>query len=151
MKAVPMTRDAVNTYLRQHHRHHGAVSGYRFAVGAECNGRLVGVAVVGRPKARMIDQYRVVEVTRLCTDGTKNVCSFLYSRCSRLCREMGFDRVFTCILESESGKSLRAAGWEYEYTTDGGSWDRPSRRRTDKAPTEPKQVWAPPWCRKAAA
>lgn len=115
------------------------------AVIRELDGRLVGVAVIARPRARLVDQYRMVEVSRLATDGTKNICSFLYSRCARMCREWGFDAVFTCILESESGVSLRAAGWEFVYPTRGGTQDRPSRRRVDKSPIVPKQVWAPPW------
>jgi hypothetical protein len=146
MRAVPMTRDSTNAYLVEHHRHHGRVSGYRFAVGAEVGGRLVGVAVIGRPRARMIDQYRVAEVNRVCTDGTRNACSFLYGISSRVCRDLGFDRVFTCILETESGASLKAAGWVYEYTTAGGAWDRPSRHRGKVAPEGRKQVWAPAWC-----
>lgn len=146
LTARPMTRAEANAYIVEHHRHHGRVTGHRYAVGAELRGELVGVAIMGRPKARMIGQYRHVEVTRLCTAGDRNVCSFLYSRCSRVARELGFDSVFTAILETESGASLKAAGWAYAYTTRGGSWDRPGRRRADKAPTDPKQIWAPDWC-----
>lgn len=144
--AIPMTRDQANAFIVAHHRHHKRVSGHRFIVGAELGGELVGVAIGGRPKARNIGQYRHVEVTRLCTTGERNVCSFLYGRCARIAREMGFDSVFTAILETESGASLKAAGWHYAYTTKGGSWDRPGRRRVDKAPTDPKKIWAPEWC-----
>jgi hypothetical protein len=146
VRAVPLTRDQANAFVCQHHRHHGRVQGHRYAVGAEKGGLLVGAAVMGRPRARRVEQYRVLEVSRMCADGTKNVCSFLYSRCSRLARELGFDRVFTEILDSESGASLKAAGWVLEYTHKGESQDRPSRRRLDKSPTCPKQVWAPEWC-----
>ena len=141
-----MTRDQANAYIVEHHRHHGRVTGHRFIIGAEKAGELVGVAIGGRPRARMVEQYRHVEVSRLCSAGARNVCSFLYSRCSRVAREMGFRSVFTAILESESGTSLKAAGWAYAYTTRGGSQDRPSRRRVDRSPTEPKQIWAPEWC-----
>ena len=146
LEAMPLTRDQANAHIRAHHRHHGPVSGHRFIVGATRKGELVGVAVAGRPRARLIDQYRHVEVNRLCSDGAPNVCSFLYSRCARIAREQGFASIFTAILESESGTSLKAAGWYYAYTTRGGSQDRPSRRRVDKSPTEPKQIWAPAWC-----
>jgi hypothetical protein len=146
LAARPMTRDEANAYIVEHHRHHGRVTGHRFIVGAEFDGKLVGVAVGGRPRARMIGQYRHVEVSRLCSAGERNVCSFLYSRCSRIAREMGFASIFTAILESESGASLKAAGWAYAYTTRGGSQDRPSRRRVDLSPIEPKQIWAPDWC-----
>lgn len=146
LTAAPVTRDECNAFIATHHRHHGRVAGYRYAIGARRGVTLVGVAVIGRPTARLVDQLTTAEVTRLCTTGEKNVCSFLYSRASRMCREHGFRYVFTCILESESGASLKAAGWVYERTTRGGSWDRPSRPRKDKAPTCPKQIWAPSWC-----
>lgn len=146
MTARPMTRDQANAYIVEHHRHHGRVTGHRFIVGAELSGELVGVAVGGRPRARMVEQYRHVEVSRLCSAGARNVCSFLYSRCARIAREMGFASIFTAILTSETGGSLKAAGWFYAYTTRGGSQDRPSRRRVDKSPIEPKDIWAPAWC-----
>lgn len=141
-----MTRDQANAYIEAHHRHHGRVSGHRFIVAAVDSDRVVGVVVAGRPRARLIEQYQHVEVSRLCTDGTSNACSFLYARASRIARDMGFSSVFTAILKSETGASLKAAGWAYAYTTRGGSQDRPSRRRVDRSPTDPKQVWAPSWC-----
>lgn len=144
--AIPLTRDQANAFIVEHHRHHPRVTGHRFIVGASLSGILVGVAVAGRPRARLLPQYSEVEVSRLCSSGERNVCSFLYSRCSRVARELGFLTVFTAILDSESGASLRAAGWEYVYSTRGGTQDRPSRRRVDKAPICPKQVWAPNWC-----
>lgn len=83
------------------------------------------------------------EVTRLAADeGSRNVGSFLYRRARRVAQAMGFDeRVLTYTLLSESGASLRAAGFEEVAITDGGSWDRPSRPRTDKHPTERKRRW----------
>lgn len=146
LAAIPMTRDQANAWIMEHHRHHGRVYGHRYIVGAQRAGRLVGVMVAGRPRARLIEQYGNVEVTRLCTDGSKNVCSFLYSRAARIALEMGFATCFTAILSSEAGTSLRAAGWVYAYTTRGGSQDRPSRRRAKVAPEEPKQIWSPVWC-----
>lgn len=144
--ASPMTRDQANAYIVAHHRHHGRVSGHRFIIAATRAGELVGVMVAGRPRARRIDQYRHAEVSRLCSAGARNVCSFLYSRASRIAREWGFESIFTAILEGETGTSLKAAGWDYAYTTRGGSQDRKSRRRVDRSPTGPKQIWAPTWC-----
>lgn len=71
-----------------------------------------GVAIVGRPKAgHALDQKRIVEVVRCCTDGTTNACSWLYSAAARTARELGFYAVITYTLASESGASLRACGW----------------------------------------
>jgi hypothetical protein len=96
---------------------------------------------VGRPRARRIDQINTVEVLRLCTDGTHNACSFLYAACRRAAKELGYERIITYILDSESGTSLKASGWNYCYTNSGGSWNVPSRPREDKAPICPKKLY----------
>ncbi len=146
LATLPLTRDDCNAFVDEHHRHHEGVTGYRYGIGARLGTKLVGCAVLGRPRAHRIEQFFTLEVTRCCTDGTPHVCSFLYGASDRLARLLGFDAIFTCILSSEKGVSLKAAGWRYVYTTRGGSQNRPSRPRVDKAPTEPKQVWAPRWC-----
>ena len=139
MRVVPLTLKQANDLVAQLHRHHKPVQGHRFSIGAEVNGVLCGAAVVGRPQARMTDQYRTVEVLRLVTDGTKNACSFLYGASARVAREMGFDTIQTFILESEPGTSLRATGWKFDGYSAGGTWNRPSRgNRRDDQPQEPK-------------
>lgn len=142
MKAQPISLREACAWIAEHHRHHKPPQGMKFAVAAEKEGRRVGVVVVGRPVAKGWDRYKVAEVTRLCTDGTKNACSFLYAVARRAALAMGYEQVITYILESEPGTSLRAAGWHFVRLTKGGSWSRPSRSRTDKAPLEPKQLWA---------
>ena len=139
IKAVPLELRQANEFVDDLHRHHSPVHRDKFRVGAEVDGRLVGVAQVGRPVARLLDDGYTVEVVRLCTDGTKDVCSFLYSRCARVAKELGYRKIVTYILDSENGTSLIAAGWEETAVTGGGSWDRPSRRRETKAPTCPKR------------
>jgi hypothetical protein len=115
-------RDA-NAFIAEHHRHHKPVQGHRFSLAAWDEDKLVGVAVVGRPVARMGgDPLEVLEVTRLCTDGKDNVCSFLYSACARAGKALGYWRIQTYILETEDGASLRAAGWRDEGQAGGGQW-----------------------------
>ena len=99
----------------------------------------MGVVQVGRPVSRNLDDGKTVEVVRLCTDGTKDVCSFLYAKAARIAKEMGYERIITYILESENGISLKAAGWEQETVTKGGEWNRKSRPRNTTAPTVPKK------------
>lgn len=130
-----------NDFVSQYHRHNKAVRGHRFSIGCYIEDKLIGVAIVGRPVARNIDQYNTVEILRLCTDGTYNACSKLYSACRRSAKELGYDRIITYILESESGTSLKASGFTYRYTNSGGSWDRPSRNRKDSAPIIPKKLY----------
>lgn len=136
MRVVPLTLAQANAYIDEHHRHHKPVQGHRFSIGAEIEGRLVGVCVIGRPVARKTDQYRVVEVTRLCTDGTPNACSFLYSAAARVAGAMGFDRIQTFILDTEPGTSLRASGWEREGESRGrDGWHSRDGRREDQPET----------------
>ena len=141
LRAVPLTREQAAVFIKAHHRHHKPSVGDKFRVGAELDGRLVGVAVVGRPVARLLDNGTTVEVTRLCTDGTPNVCSFLYSRCARIAREFGYARIVTYILGNEPGTSLTASGWVKDKDVSGREWSCPSRPRQTSAPTCDKQRW----------
>jgi hypothetical protein len=119
----PVELSTANAYVAAYHRHHQPVQGHRFSLGAYDDGRLCGVVVVGRPVARLAgDPLSVLEVTRLCTDGTKNACSILYAAAARVGHEMGYERIQTYILDTESGVSLRAAGWQYEGEAGGGQW-----------------------------
>lgn len=143
MKIIPLTLKQANIFILDNHRHHKPVVGCRFCIAAVSKNRaLIGVAIVGRPTARMTDQNFVAEVTRLCTDGSMNGCSFLYAACSRIAREMGFEKIQTFILESETGVSLKASGWVFDGWSAGGDWNRLSRggRRTDQ-PQVRKQRW----------
>lgn len=133
-------RDA-NAFIAEHHRHHKPVQGHRFSLAAWDGDKLVGVATVGRPVARLGgDPGKVLEVTRLATDGTFNACSFLYSAAARAGRALGYERIQTYILESEPGTSLQAAGWKDEGAAGGGQWRHTDGkpRRTDQ-PTVPKR------------
>jgi hypothetical protein len=85
---------------------------------------LCGVAICGRPVSRHLDNGLILEVNRLCTDGTYNACSKLYSACKRIAKEMGYDKIITYILESENGASLKASGFICEGSAGGGSMDR---------------------------
>ena len=114
MKTRPTTLKEANAFVGELHRHHGEVVGCRFSFGAEVEGKLVGAVIVGRPVAPKTEQYKVAEVTRLCTDGTMNACSFLYGAAARICKIMGFKRIQTFILPTETGVSLKAAGWRFD-------------------------------------
>ena len=77
----------------------------------QADGLLVGAAIAGRPVSRMLDNGQTIEVTRLVSDGTPNACSCLLGAMRRVARAMGYARIITYTLASESGTSLRAAGW----------------------------------------
>src|SRR5918911_4759116 len=108
MEAVPLHLREANQFVARHHRHNLPCVGCKFAVGAAVDGKVVGVAICGRPVCRRLDDGRTLEVLRVATDGTANACSFLYSRCAKIARLLGYAKVITYTLSSEGGASLRA-------------------------------------------
>lgn len=141
LRCIPLNLDEANTFVSRHHRHHGPVVGHKFSIGAVAGETVVGVAIVGRPVSRHRDDGMTLEVTRLCTDGTRNACSFLYGAAARAAFALGYRRLGTYILAAESGTSLAAAGWRLIGETPGKSWSVPSRPRVDTHPLGQRQLW----------
>jgi hypothetical protein len=141
LELLPISLAEANNFVELHHRHHQAVVGHKFSLAAVRDGELVGVAIVGRPVSRLRDDGLTLEVTRLCTDGSRNACSFLYGAAARAAFALGYRRIGTYTLPDEGGASLRAAGWQLVGPRGGGSWSRGSRPRTDRHPTQPKLLW----------
>jgi hypothetical protein len=138
---IPLTLTEANAFIAQHHRHHRPVVGHKFSLGAVKDDQVVGVVIVGRPVSRVRQDGLTLEVTRLCTDGTRNACSFLYGAAARAAFALGYRRIGTYTLPDEGGASLRGAGWKLIGERGGGSWSCPSRPRVDRHPTEPKLLW----------
>ena len=137
----PVELKAANAYIEAYHRHHKKVQGHRFSIAAMDAYHILGVCVVGRPVARKTCQRSILEVTRLCTEGGKNVCSFLYSAAARVGKELGYKKIQTFILDSESGISLKASGWKRGHQSSGkDGWQSRAGRRTDQ-PTCVKTLW----------
>ncbi|WMT90133.1 XF1762 family protein [Pelagibacterium sp. H642] len=132
---------SANAFVDRLHRHHGRVVGHKFSLAALRDGEVVGIAIVGRPVARMRDDGLTLEVTRLCTDGSRNVCSFLYGATARAAFALGYKRIGTYILASEGGVSLSAAGWRQIGEVKGRSWSCKSRPRIDKHPVSDKLLF----------
>lgn len=90
---LPISLRDANAFVLAHHRHSGQVRGCKFCVAVVDDLDAVhGVAIVGRPVARRLDDGKTAEVTRLSTDGIANGCSFLYSRCARIAKLMGYQK-----------------------------------------------------------
>lgn len=141
----PITLREARAFVARHHRHHAPPQGGLFAVAVNDGARVVGVAIIGRPVARLLADDYTAEVTRLCVvDGAANACSMLYAASWRAARALGYRRLVTYTLAAEPGASLRAAGWRVVGMTRGGSWDRPSRPRVTAAPTCQKRLWEAP-------
>jgi hypothetical protein len=143
MEAVPLHLRQANEFIAQHHRHNLPAVGCKWAIGATLDGTLVGVAIVGRPICRRLDDGQTLEILRVATDGTANVCSFLYGRCARIARLMGYERIITYTLESEGGASLRAVGARPTGPLKSHEWSNPNRprKRSQKVYAEPKYRW----------
>lgn len=132
LELVPVIRDTARAFVGRHHRHNLPPRGAIFYIGvADQLGELRGVAIVGRPVSRHLDDGATLEVLRVCTDGAPNACSMLYGASARIARELGYRRLYTYTLETEPGTSLRAAGWtrdaDLKARTD--TWDTPIRPR----------------------
>ena len=141
LQLQPVTLREANLFVRQHHRHLGQVRGCLFCVGVNSGGEVVGVAIVGRPAARLLQDGYTAEVSRCCTVGTRNACSMLYAAAWRACRAIGYRRLITYTLDSESGSSIKAAGFRELYRTTGGSWNRRERPRVDGPCTGQKRLF----------
>lgn len=141
LSVIPITLAEANAFVAEHHRHHKPVVGHKFSIGAASGGEVVGVAIVGRPVARFLDDGFTLEVNRCATDGTKNACSLLYSSAWRAVKGMGFTRLITYVLDTETGTSLKASNWRLVHQTQARGWSRPKRPRVDTHPTQSKFMW----------
>lgn len=142
LTVVPCDLDEAAAFVKQHHRHHRPGPGGKFAVAvADESGTIRGVAIAGRPVARMSHDGWTLEVTRVATDGCPNACSALYGAAWRAARALGYRRLVTYTLATEPGTSLHAAGWRLIGEAGGGSWSRADRPRVDKHPTQRKFRW----------
>ena len=129
---VPIHHAEANAFVKLHHRHHKPTIGHKFSVAvADDAGTVRGVAIVGRPVSRHLDNGWTLEVNRVCTDGTPNACSKLYQAAWRIAREMGYRKLITYTLPEEGGASLRGAGWKLLGERGGGNWNVKSRPRVD--------------------
>lgn len=133
LTVVPLTLADACTVVDRLHRHHRRPQGHKFSLGVLADGRMVGVAIVGRPVARALDTGWQVEVTRVATDGTPNACSALYGAAWRTASAAGYLRAITYTQDGESGSSLRASGWkQVAVLRPRTGWDTPARRRGDR-------------------
>lgn len=164
---VPMVwRDAAD-FVDTHHRHHRRPAGMKFCLALAdtdrgtdgdadtagdtigSGGRIVGVAIVGRPVARHFDDGWTLEVTRCCLSaagtGARNGNSMLYGACWRATKALGYRRLIAYTQAGESGASLRGAGWHVvAQRPPHRGWNRPSRPRPTSS-NEPvaRTLWEP--------
>lgn len=141
LAVTPITLAEANAFVAAKHRHHKPTAGHIASLAVSDGETVRGVAIVGRPVARMLDDGWTAEVLRCCTDGTRNACSMLYGAAWRAVRALGYRKLVTYTLPDEGGASLRAAGFRCIGEAGGGSWSRKERPRVDTHPTQAKLRW----------
>ena len=132
IELVPIDLSEANDFVHSYHRHCKRTQGGKFAIGLSQINGLCGVAIVGRPIARLLADDFTAEVLRVCVDinAPRNANSKLYGACWRACRAMGYKKLITYTLKQESGASLRGAGFKVvaETSHNGKGWlNRPNR------------------------
>ncbi len=141
LRIVPITQREAFAWVERTHRHHKPPRGSLVQLAVARDDEVVGVAVVGRPVSRMLQDGWTAEVTRVATDGTRNACSMLYGAAWRAVRALGYRRLVTYTLPEEGGASLRGAGFQLIGEAGGGSWSRTDRPRVDLHPMQVKLRW----------
>lgn len=144
LHVVPCTLKMACKFISMAHRHHRPPVGSVFNLAVvDTSGMVRGVATIGRPVARMLDDGFTVEVNRVATDGTPNACSALYGAVARAARSLGYTTCITYTLPSEGGASLRGAGWEIDCdNAGGGSWVHSGKKRNNDWPLMAKWRWS---------
>lgn len=129
----PVAFAAACAYVAEHHRHHRPPQGHKWSLQVVDNdGICHGVAMIGRPVAKALDNGLTMEVTRVATDGTRNACSCLYGRAWKITHLKGYDRLITYTQAGEDGASLRGAGWrKVAVLPPRHGWNCVSRPRKD--------------------
>jgi len=144
LTVVPLELKEANEFIEQHHRHHKRVQGHRFSIGViDQNGQIRGCAVVGRPVSGL-DPKRILEVVRMCSDGTPNVCSMLYGAAARAGQALGYEVIQTYIYKTEHGASLKASGYMFERDAHPSGRHRKRSDGTTRDTTHvslPKTLW----------
>lgn len=145
LEIFPIRQKAAKLWVNQTHRHLSAPRGDLFRTSLLNAGEVCAVGIAGRP-CRMLDDGRTVEISRISSVAppTVNACTRLYSRLVKAGRALGYIRFISYTLPSEPGTSLRAAGFEFAGVSNGGEFDRPSRRRNPVQQSGPKNRWVVP-------
>jgi hypothetical protein len=140
----PCTVKAAMKWVREWHRHLPKIQGALFAVRVvnlvDGERLCVGVGLAGHPSRVWMRSGRII-ISRVATPGTENACSMIYGALARASKALGYREVWTYTLPEEPGTSLRAAGFMDMGLTEGGEWDRSSRRRAAAARPDPKRRW----------
>lgn len=137
----PCSFQMARDFVAENHRHNKPPAGHKFSLACFDGDKLCGVAMVGRPVGRYLDDEVTLEVNPLCTDGTRNACSFLYGAACRAAKALGYKRIITYTRESEPGTSLLASNWICDGPAGGTHWTGQRYEQTEIVLDEMKVRW----------
>jgi len=130
---IPIELREANDFVLKYHRHNRPTQGHRFSIGLLKGGELIGVAIMGRPISRMLQTKGTLEILRVCIkEGNKNANSIMYSRVRKISELLGYTKLITYTLKTESQSSLKAVGAKVVAETQPQSWDRKKRHREEQ-------------------
>ncbi len=135
---APISLDDANAFVAVNHRHNDTCTGHKFSLGLYRKDgekdKLIGVAICGRSVSFAYNGKPYIEISRVCTIESGNNCSMLYGRCTRIAKELGYEKIITYTLESEPGASVKAANFYIEEEHAGGEWtgERAAERRAKR-------------------
>ena len=142
MKLIPIKQRDARSFINKHHRHNKAPRGSVFQIALEKDGQLIGCIMVGRPISRHRDDGKTLEVNRTCIEGYhKNACSMLLGASVRAARALGYEKIITYTLPTESGASLKGAGWTFHGLGGLGSWNSREGRQVQIFSNTQKTRW----------
>ena len=140
---IPMELREANEFVLKYHRHNKDVLIHKFSIGLLKDGVLIGVGIVGRPVSRMLDVRGTIEIRRVCIiEGNPNANSIMYSRIKKIAFLLGYTKLITYTLQSESQSSLKGIKARIVAKTKPESWNRKNRPREEQnVYKEPKFRW----------
>jgi len=142
MEFKPISRKIANEFINNNHRHNKSVCGDKYRIGLFDETKLIGVGIAGNPVSRKQMDGDTIEITRVCVlPDYPNACSMIYARMKRIAQLLGYKRIISYTLESESGSSLKAIGAKIDHKVAKGNWLNRRNRAYQEVNDMPKQMW----------
>lgn len=156
LEIVPVTQAEAFALIARVHRHlKKPPEGWICGVGLAVDGAIVGSGLLGRPVAPKTSKDKgICEISRTAVpEGCRNGNSKVYAALRDAARALGYWKVQTFTLASESGASLKGAGFKLvrpasdDVERPAGAWGLSRSGRTASlfgepaTATEPKNRW----------
>ena len=131
-------------FIHHFHRHSRPPPSWKFGLELWDRYGIIGVATVGRPVSRHMDDGYTLELTRVALMDRlpKNSASMLIGRCARVAKDQGYTRLISYTLDHEHGTSYKASGFQDEgIQTSNGKWSRRKNPYPDVKESSNRDHW----------